>query len=156
MPVGKDGKMDKDDIPTHRQKVLNAIDASIAHWEKVERNKQRVVGGGECPLCVLCLDAAPYGDIGAEHCLKCPVFGYTGVYACKDTPYYEYTDFMDKHYTDSYVDCRCCDTTTEIYVPNTEYAITTKCELERRTLARDEIGFLKKVRSYYNERRDAA
>jgi hypothetical protein len=65
----------------------NALEESIAHWErnvKAETPEEAGTRAEDCALCQLFYD----GDDFSQPCEGCPVKNKTGIKNCGNTPYY--------------------------------------------------------------------
>jgi glutathione S-transferase len=72
------------------EKARNALELSIAHWERMATGKflgNEKPGAADCALCVL------YYDNG---CDGCPIKEHTGLGLCKETPYNAAYDAWDE------------------------------------------------------------
>lgn len=82
------------------QQTLDAIDASITHWEEVANTthpSKVFIGGNDCPLCVLFFQWDKPDDYA---CQGCPIKEATEQPNCYGSPYYEVAKALIKWRSD--------------------------------------------------------
>lgn len=105
---------------SHSRDVLNAIVGSIRKWEAILKGTGGDKGPKNCPLCKMYF-------YKYDVCRGCPVMEQTGQPFCRHTPYSSWQDNLQKGEPFP-------------YMADSSY---------RKALARDEVRFLKRLRTWY-------